>query len=243
MRVLKIELEGLTTSFRYPFFVLGRQPTYELPPPATIYGHICSAAGEWLDPLSLRFAYRFAHDGKAIDLEHTHMVAATGGTMVPTGGTVKVPQVTKGAIDPVRREFFYRPRLTLYIDRPDLEPVFRRPRYPVALGRSQDLAMYARVECTELERASTAYYEDTLLPLTLQAAVTRGIGVTMPRYIDPERGRMPDFAQYIALVGMLRPGESAGLGDADGHWVDLGTPLIEGARRGIMLLGFRDAET
>lgn len=50
MQVLKIVLEGVTTSFRYPHFMLGVQPSFPPPPPATIYGHVCSALGEWVAP-------------------------------------------------------------------------------------------------------------------------------------------------------------------------------------------------
>ena len=50
MRVLKVTLEGITTSFRYPHFMVNVQPSYRMPPPATIYGHICSALGEWVSP-------------------------------------------------------------------------------------------------------------------------------------------------------------------------------------------------
>ncbi len=59
MRVLKVVLEGITTSFRYPHFMMGVQPSFPMPPPATIYGHICSALGEWIDPKGLAFAYHF----------------------------------------------------------------------------------------------------------------------------------------------------------------------------------------
>lgn len=72
MRVLKVEGQGLTTSFRYPFFMVGQQPTFEMPPPATIYGHICSAVGDLVDPTSLQFAYWFDHAGNIEDLEHFH---------------------------------------------------------------------------------------------------------------------------------------------------------------------------
>jgi len=36
MPVLRIEAEGLTTSFRYPHCLAIRQPTFLMPPPATI---------------------------------------------------------------------------------------------------------------------------------------------------------------------------------------------------------------
>jgi CRISPR-associated protein Cas5t len=242
MRVLKIELEGITTSFRYPFFVLGRQPTYAMPPPATIYGHICSVVGDIVDPRGLAFAYWFAHDGIAVDLEHAHMVGLATGTMPQTGVIGNLPKAIHGGIEPLRREFFYHPRLTLYLNRPDLEDAFRSPRYPVVLGRSQDLATYTSVECIELRRAPRAYYENTLLPVTMQTAPLRGIGVTMPRFLNLKRNRTPHFAQYIVLLGVLRPDEAKGLADIDGHWTDLDTPMIDGAHRGVLFLSFVDED-
>ena len=43
LELVKVVAEGLITSFRYPHFMWQKQPTFEMPPPATIYGHICSA--------------------------------------------------------------------------------------------------------------------------------------------------------------------------------------------------------
>ena len=50
MRVLKIVAEVSITSFRRPHFMWGIQPTFRMPPPATIYGHICSALGDTVPP-------------------------------------------------------------------------------------------------------------------------------------------------------------------------------------------------
>ena len=79
MQALRIEIVGDVTSFRYPHFMWGVQPTFEMPPPATIYGHICSVVGEWIAPEGLRFAYHFTHEGKFNDLEHIH----AGGMVEP----------------------------------------------------------------------------------------------------------------------------------------------------------------
>ena len=77
MRVTRVEVEGPTTSFRYPHFLVGRQPTYEMPPLATLYGHICSAVGEWLDPSGLRIGFRFTYTAKADDKEQIHIITAS----------------------------------------------------------------------------------------------------------------------------------------------------------------------
>ena len=49
LSVLKVVVEGAVTSFRYPHLTQGFQPTFEMPPPSTIYGHICSAAGNYVE--------------------------------------------------------------------------------------------------------------------------------------------------------------------------------------------------
>lgn len=238
MRVLRIDLEGLTTSFRYPFFVLGRQPSYAMPPPATIYGHICSAVGELIDPASVRFAYWFTYAGQAEDLEHTHMLSASPGKMTPSGSVTSVPRATSGGIDPVRRQFFYLPRLTLYLTDLTLEQAFRVPRYTVALGRSQDLAAYTSVEIADLVAEPQAYYEHTLLPVTLNTAGLRGVGVTMPRLLDVEHDRAPLYGHYIMLTSRVAPEQAQGLAVDGSHWVDPDTPQIQGAHRGVVFHSF-----
>src|SRR5258707_4501516 len=93
---VKVVMRGAVTSFRYPHFVQGVQPTFEMPPPSTIYGHICSALGHIEPPEGLRYAFHFTHDGKFRDLEHLYL---------------EVPMVQP---IPFQRELLFNPRLTLY---------------------------------------------------------------------------------------------------------------------------------
>jgi CRISPR-associated protein Cas5t len=180
--VIKVVAEGPVTSFRYPYFIQGRHPTFEMPPPATIYGHICSAYGDWLPPESLRFAYHFQHAGRFTDYEHLHFREKNG----------------ELKLAPFNRDLLFNPRLALYVDRLDLLPYFHSPRYAVALGRSQDLMMYTSVGVVTLRRAEQTYFEGTLLSLD-DAALLRGgyVAVTMPRYVDPRR--QPQSEQYAML--------------------------------------------
>ncbi len=172
MDVIKVVAEGPVTSFRYPHFIQGRHPTFEMPPPATIYGHICSACGVWLPPDSLRFAYHFEHDGRFTDYEHLHFREKTG----------------EKKLAPFNRDLLFNPRLTLYVDRLDLLPYFRSPQYAVVLGRSQDLVMYTNVTTVTLRRADQTYFDGTLLSLDDAALLHGGyVSATMPRYIDPLR--------------------------------------------------------
>lgn len=248
-------MEGLTTSFRYPHFMWGRHPTFEMPPPSTIYGHICSAIGEWVDPSEVKFGYGFTHEGKGEDLEHVHAIRAGNGKPKKEGGRVVFPEPvnTQGNINPLAREFLFYPKMTLYVSPIEYAEFFRSPYYATILGRSQDLMSYRSVEVVELERASCAYYENTILPWEMQIRVRRGVTVLMPRYVDYTNNRQPTFERYVLLQDrvVLRPTEESQddlsleersvirfEGESMEHWVDPDTVEYKGAKRGVWLHGF-----
>jgi CRISPR-associated protein Cas5t len=186
MRALKIVAEGLVTSFRYPHFVQGVHPTFEMPPPATIYGHVCSAFGEFIPRNSTHFAYHFRFETRFFDYEHLHFFG-------------KEPKM-----NPFRRELLFNPRLTLYLDNADLLDAFLTPRYPVALGRAQDLMTYTDVRVIDVVEANRAFYTGTLLTLTQAAQIGgRSFAVTMPRFID--ENRQPEWGQYAVLPDNATP--------------------------------------
>jgi CRISPR-associated protein Cas5t len=182
--VLKIVVEGTVTSFRYPYFVQGIHPTFKMPPPATIYGHVCSAVGEYISPARTRFAYHFTYESSFQDYEHL--------LFFPTDGD-------KPPLKPAVRELLFRPRLTLYLTDTSLEPYFRHPEYAVSLGRSQDLMTYTEVRRMVVEPADAMFFEHTLLPLEQAPRIGQyAYTVTMPRYIDPRR--RATNAQYAVIT-------------------------------------------
>lgn len=195
MKVLRVEGEGLVTSFRYPHFMQGVQPTFEMPPPATIYGHVCSALGDWFDPAGVLFALRFTFDARFDDIEHTHVLGASTGKLKGTS----IPKVLEGAVNPFRRGLLFRPRLTLYLNKPDWEGRFRNPHYPVVLGRSQDLFTYTGVSVVDLEPADHGYFSHTLLPYDFLSRTASGTAVLMPRFVDYSDRRRPAFQRYLVL--------------------------------------------
>lgn len=227
MQVLKIGVEGLVTSFRYPHFVQGMHPTYEMPPPATIYGHICSAVGDYIGQDSTRFAYYFRFEAKFTDYEHLHFFGS------------------KPKMNPFNRELLFNPQLTLYLDRIDLAEYFFSPRYAVALGRSQDLMSYTSVEVIELEQAEETFFEGTLLPLEISAAIGGGAyAVTMPRFIDEHR--RPTWGQYAILRDAVKyPPNDLGFEEyIESVWVDpypdARNTRFPGLQRGIIWHSWRD---
>lgn len=241
MEVLKVVAEGVVTSFRYPHFMQTVHPSFPMPPPATIYGHICSALGEWVDPAEVQFAYHFISMGRIKDKEHIIMLTPAGGKLPGTA----VPKVLEGNVNPFERDLLFQPCLTLYLNRPEWATAFRCPRYTVVLGRSQDLFTYTEVSVVDLERADRAYFEHTLLPHAMALHVQRGTTLLMPRFLDYEHNRAPQFARYVALEErVMLPPEASDETYYFSHmtygpyWVDPTTPEVKGARRGVMFLSF-----
>lgn len=236
MRVLKVVAEGVTTSFRYPHFIQQVQPTFPMPPPATIYGHIASALGDWFDPAGVAFAYHFTYSAKIKELEHTILLSASSGKLKHT----QFPKVLEGNVNPFDREILFQPRLTLYLNQPDWLPAFRSPHYAVVLGRSQDLFTYTSVETVELAPADHAYFEYTLLPYSANRRTSRGYAVLMPRYVDNFSGRRPSFARYFIVQERIHSSQFLWFGarSPESYWIDPASPSSKGDSLGLHFLNF-----
>lgn len=241
MRMLKVVAEGVTTSFRYPHFMQGIHPTFEMPPPATIYGHICSALGEWVEPAGIQFAYHFTYQktvsGASFqDMEHVHVLCASSGKLPETG----LPEVLKGSVNPFQRALLFQPRLTLYLNRPQWAAAFRSPHYAVVLGRSQDLFTYTHVGVVEIVQADEAYFEHTLAPYRMAVQVARGVVVLMPRYLDYANRRAPSFARYVMIRDRVHSSEFLRYSNQspEHYWIDPTVPEDKGARLGLLFHTF-----
>lgn len=201
-RVLKVCSSAVTASFRYPHIMIGKLPTFEMPPPATIYGHLCGVLGKWFDPDGLEFAYTFTHKGIGEDLELGQMIEfASGRADRHLGG---LPKNVEGSLNPQRRQFLLKPSLTLYLRGPEdllgrLKAAFSSPVFSYVLGRSQDLATCHSADWIELLPTERAYFSHTLLPWSLRPMVLPGRPVYMPKTINYRRLREPVFDRYLEL--------------------------------------------
>lgn len=211
MQALRLMVAGPVTSFRHPHFLHGVQPSYDMPPPATLYGHICSALGTRIAPDACRIAFHFTSAGRWLDYEHTHLF----------GGN-------KPKLSPFERELLFQPRLLLYIDRPDWVEYFRYPRYPVTLGRSQDLMVYEHVDVVTLYPAVDTYISQTILPRDDADDLHQQVTLTLPRYVDADR--RPNWARY-AQVGIPQPYDRPA-------WVDPDQPRWRDRMRVVYWLSF-----
>lgn len=208
MQALRLRLAGTITSFRHPLFPHGQQITYPCPPPATLYGLVCSALGEVVPPDAFRLAYEFTTEGKTTDYEHVYLIGAPS-------------QAVK--LSPFERELLTQPRLTLYLDQPSWLPSLRSPRYVLTLGRSQDLMTLLEAQVVELERAASGYMRDALLPLPVPSGVQQYTTWQMPRYVDPQRQ-----AQWLPYAHVKTPHVVA-----EECWVDPAQPRWRGQPRAI----------
>jgi len=197
LAVVRVEIEAPVTSFRYPHFLVGRQVTYDMPPPSTIYGHVGSALGELPDPAGFQFGYDFRFVSRSSDLEHQHIINASGAAFTIDG--TKYRASVHATVQPHLRDFLFKPRLVLYVNRSDWAGAFRAPVFCVILGRSQDLASVIRVDEIELEERNGAYFEHTLLPFSYRPYVAVGTTVLMPRMIGPPPERRAHFDRFITL--------------------------------------------
>jgi CRISPR-associated protein Cas5t len=205
MRATRVRLRAEVASFRHPFFVTGQQPSATFPPPSTIHGLCAAALGVWPDPEQFSFGLRFVWRARARDLEHQHLAqrAASGTKLVLPSAEGPRKATTEIGVQPVVREFLFGCELTLYLahieTRTTWSEAFRRPVWPLTLGRSQDLAEVVEVTELELVATSRARLEHTLLPRALRPAVRHGQTVLLSRYVGPAPERPVVFEQYIAL--------------------------------------------
>lgn len=153
MKSLRILIEGWVSSFRYPAFISGFQPSLPVPPLSTIYGLISAARGDLVTPEDLSVGYIFTHRGRAVDLETIYELSGL-----------------KGKSNVIKREFLVEPKIYLYLDDLSYENYFRHPYYPLLLGRSSDLVQISEIKEINLEKRFNAKLGNTILPLGVKGA-------------------------------------------------------------------------
>lgn len=154
MKFLRILIEGWTASFRYPTFISGFQPTLPVPPLSTIYGLLSAVKGEFVTPKDTNVGFVFESEAKSVDLETIYELKGLKGNKSNVA----------------KREFLYNPRLYLYVDDIKLEKFFKKPAYPVLLGRSSDLAFIKEIKQVELNKKSNVNLGKTILPFGTEGA-------------------------------------------------------------------------
>lgn len=209
LTALRIKSSSPTASFRYPRVQIGRLPTFDMPPPATIYGQLASVMGEWFEPKDLRFSYVFEHSGKGVDLEVAQPIERGSGKATLAKRGWPHPVNVQFTPNIQKREFLLQPRLTLYLVSANLKVLddfraaFAAPYFSYLMGRSQDLATCHCAELIELETSPDAFFSHTLLPFDWRPWVSPGTTVLLPAVIDYERKRLAIQERYLQITKPL----------------------------------------
>ena len=204
MKVLRVHITGWVSSFRNPLFISGFQPTLPLPPLSTLYGLLTAAKGDWVTPHDAAIGFVFQSNGKGTDLETIYEFLNT----LSAKSKINNRQVKRGSSRVVysmlmnpnikKREFLVDPQLYLYTPDLWLKEAFERPRYPLLLGRSSDLATVNSIDEIELERKTEAFYCDTLLPFP--DPQIHGKMLSLPTHFTAEIPRRPCGTRAYHLV-------------------------------------------
>jgi CRISPR-associated protein Cas5t len=142
-RVFVVDITSWTASFRYPNLISGFQPTLEVPPLSTVLGLINAAAGLHMDYKHLEIGYYFQFQGKAVDLETIYQIEGNKG---------KATNNAKSNV--IRREFLFDNFLRIYTSNQDVAKCFQEPKFPLLLGRMNDLASISNESIKEVELES-----------------------------------------------------------------------------------------
>lgn len=225
MKALRAAIEAPTASFRYPHFLVGRQPSYPAPPPATVRGLLAAALGLPACPAEHSVAISFRSTGRVDDLEHEHIVVAGRGKLPGTS----LPKAAEATIQPVLREVLCGCRLELTVSGGDLQALagaLRRPAFALSLGRSQDLADVSELALLDLEEDEAVYLQDCLVPGEFRPHLVRGAGLVMALHHGPPPEREPRFARMLWVEGRAALDRRCPVDPAGSPW--------EGRARGIV---------
>ena len=201
MKAYRIKITSWTASFRYPNFILGFQPTLEVPPLSTILGLISAAAGRYLTFDRLQLGYYFDFAAKSSDLEKIYQIPVDKkGRMVMKGIKSNV----------IKREFLYDCQLILYLTDKQIASYFESPVYQLVMGRSQDLATVREIEEVELHEASGAQclagqivpFADNYLP---------GEVMALPKYYTNENPRQILGTETYTIIAYNKPVQTENL--------------------------------
>jgi CRISPR-associated protein Cas5t len=133
-------------------------------------GLINAAAGHYIEYSNFIIGYYFEYEAKATDLETIYQIE-----LKTTKSGAYPSNLTKANV--INREFLYNCRLYIYVNDEITKDYFRRPYYPLILGRSGDLVTVDKIEEVNLIENSISNnikgqvipFTDNFLPGEIQA--------------------------------------------------------------------------
>jgi CRISPR-associated Cas5-like protein len=156
----RVVFHAPVASFRDPLFP-GITRCLPVPPPSTVRGLFAAATGAPAEPVT--FGMAAWAEGAGVDAETYHPIAANGGNPA-RGGRVRA---IKGGMTIRDRPFLAGVHLTVWLPGADgarIAAALRRPRWPLRLGRSQDLVHVTGITPVTLVPASYGTVGHALAP-------------------------------------------------------------------------------
>jgi CRISPR-associated protein Cas5t len=191
MGIHKIEISTWTSSFRYPNYISGFQPTLEVPPLSTVLGLINASAGRYLDYNGEKIGYYFEYGAKGIDVETLYQIDKINSKNLSSS--------LKATSNVIKREFLYDCKLTIYTSNEQIKDFLINPIYPLLLGRSSDLAQAQFVGVADLQLVENANkIKGQIIPF--KGNYLPGIIQPLPQYFTNTRIRKNIGTQPYSVI-------------------------------------------
>jgi CRISPR-associated protein Cas5t len=197
----RIKITGWTASFRYPIFIYGYQPTLPVPPYSTVYGLISAAYGKLVIPKDIDIKYVFKSDAKGVDIETIY--------------EWEVGRISKSNV--IKREFLLNPELYLYIKEREIVNYFRKPYYPLLLGRSTELAFVEEIKRVNLIQKDNLSVGGIILPFPPIWSLD-GMIQALPTHFSDTFPRKPQGTRPWFLVKDFQKYKGKGWVDEEKGW-------------------------
>lgn len=171
-KALKVKIKSWTSSFKYPTFVSGFQPTLPCPPISTIYGLLSAAKGSKVTPKNVKIGYRFSSEDKTQQL-------------------FRLRELKRGDFksNVVEREVLINNNLTLWVLDGEFKEYFEKPMYPLLLGRTEDICKVEKIKDVNLEKVTST--KVGICPLPFQEVNVPGFLHSLPTHFTDDIPREP----------------------------------------------------
>jgi CRISPR-associated protein Cas5t len=202
MKVVRARITAYTASFRYPIFISGFQPSLPVPPLSTIYGFLSAVTGKIVTPEDTSAGYVFSSKGKFVDIETVY----------------ELEGFLRGKSNICKREILAEPEMYLYVTNIEYYHYFKKPSYPLLLGRSTDLCMVDDVKIIDLRKTPDKIkVGKCIIPFKVDGVF--GTLQSLPSFLTKDIPRQAEDTQIYYIVEDFIEYEGKGfLFDEEMNW-------------------------
>lgn len=177
---IKVKITSWTSSFKYPTFVSGFQPTLPCPPVSTIYGLLSAARGDRVTPKNVKIGYNFSNKEKTSQL-------------------FRLRELERGGLksNVVEREILIDNDLVLWILDTRFKHHLKKPQYPLLLGRTEDICKVKEIREVGIKKVPST--EVGICPLPFNEVNIPGFLHSLPTYFTKDIPRKPKGVEMYII--------------------------------------------